>query len=480
MSIKTSDVTESLRFFISLSSNFYVDAAGYVCKINDEGRHYKYKGSAASEEKEIVVYQETMPEGTHYYTLNPYAEGYGDRTTGQLFFYDSIRAGVVGKVRMLIMLTLLRAISDKGLKITTQLEVPPASKSFMDFLSGKIGKKSILDEVDEKMFTEAEEYLSSRQMKETLISPVPRPRRAESALSIPMLQTENYADNVNGVRKKTVLVIQAILANMFDLHTAEDFERYTQKPDEGAPSKMGSWLKVIYKIYEKINPALEDVDETLRLSVDLSRFRDLLNLLPVFTNNAKFMIIPVEKQAAPSTSTIPSSHLPGPPSVPYPTATISKTTSTDQIPEGYTMVPGPLMADGRQAPGQLIHKVTGQPFAHHNPHLVPPSYPTQPVAPSYPQTPYYPQPPQPQVPPPSYYPSYPQQPPMMPQPGYGNYGQPQGFGGYGQPQSPMNNGFASAMMGSQINQHNVSSLVGPPAGGYNQGYQTVPGMPRNL
>lgn len=360
MAIKTSDVTDSLVFFMGTTILYTVDPEFFVCRQKADGIVRERIGAAGTDEgKELVLYQEVIPKGD-YYVLNPYAEGLGDRTPPTTFFYSRMKLGVTARVRMLILAVIKCVLKDKGVEAGTDLgiEVVPQTKNILHIISGRTdGHKTIVDEIDAKTYKEVETFLGTPRMRDGLVSPEYRKVQAHSIIDVALLKDES--DDVPGVRKKTVQVLKALLRNIFNLHKPDDWDAYTFKAVKGAPTKMSSWMHVLYAIYEKINAAIEDTFP--ELTVDLGTFRAHLENMPAYYGNAYCMIIPNATPSAANSTTVPQANIPQAASIPQqasvpmqPQQQAAMSIPQQQAPQvpqgGSTLIPGVVMANGQQAP----------------------------------------------------------------------------------------------------------------------------------
>lgn len=366
--IKTKDVTEALKFFVETSMVLSVDDEGYVHSTSTP-EHKRVTIGPAGQEKPLVVYQEVIPK-EDVYVLNPFAEGMGDRTPPQIFFYKvqrlALNARLIFAVSSILTLAieqnkLLSTKPDKGGKRDkTKEEITPhrASVRIINILTQKLTDDLIvIDDVDDKMTAEWNKF--SDQNSDRIIEPIYKPSTQRTELLIPILDDQTFIDGIHGVRKKTILVIQTILRGIFEIGPNEGFDRYFAKRIEGAPSKLSSWLEATFRLYRPLSEVIDALPDEMAVDylINLDAYQYHMDRLPLYTSNAKWMASAASPPAGPvdigprfpgAVGYQQPQHALTPPSLPVPTQ------SDSSAPVGWKFTPGPMLPDGSRGAPVLI------------------------------------------------------------------------------------------------------------------------------
>lgn len=465
--VKTEDVTTALKYFVDMSMALSVDADGYVYSVVDPD-HKRIKIGSREQEKPLVVYKEVIPKDD-VHVLNPFAEGLGDRTPPQIFFYKIMRAALNARLSYAIDGVVSCALEQqkqaapptakKG-KDSAAAEQPRVPLRLVRILAAKVvDDRTVLDEVDEKMLGEFHKFFD--QNGDRVIEPVYKPSMQRTDVLVSVIMDAGFVATLHNIRKKSIAVLQTVIREIFGLTADDTFEKFSSKRIEGAPSKLSSWLQTIYQLYRPINEVVDVLDDVAApdhlVNLDIYQFH--LENLAAYTNNAKWMMVSSPSSPAPAVSTTPAflqNQLPGTTPgtlVPSPpTLNVSSTASSGSTtPPGYKLVPGPLMPDGTVGAPRLIPDYGAQQPGVMQPQMAP-IYPDSRVNPGWQQQGYYPQ------------------------------GQQQPMGWYQNTQPGMMPNQQSMMYpgGMQPNPF-FAAAQQPVLGPYNQGmvggYNTIPGMP---
>ncbi len=374
-SASTQDVTDALRFFIEMSGVYTTDDEGFVVK--KTGERISLPGPSGAAGKPVVLYQQPMPRGD-FYVINPFAEGLGQNTPPQVFFYKLQRQALIVRIRLAVLSPIMLAMIDKKIPVPEDSNFIEAkhTKTMLDMIGGKtVAGKSIIDEIDDKMFAEVDKFLSSPAQNDHIVDILYLKRQMTSSLKSDIIEDEHHFNASMGIRKKSYQVAQAILMNLLGVKSKQDLARFTAGTMEKAPAKLSSWMTVLFSVYSKFNQVLEDSID-IEWVVDLGSFKMHLDNLPAYSGNAKWMIAPnaPEPTSSSSPSEIPTgAAIPGAVQIPtggMPTSSHSRPVdpyhipysnppADQQIPEGMIRIPGPIDARGMRLPGELVPTVGG-------------------------------------------------------------------------------------------------------------------------
>jgi len=362
ISVKTSEVTDALSFFIRLSLMLDVDSAGYIFSTTDKDLKRISIGPKDSE-KPAVVYMENLPKAD-VYVVNPFAEGLSDRSPPMVFFYKLQRASLTMRLSMAIDAILALALEQQTLTAPAKTgkkekDVPPPPRlpvRIGQILGTKIdGDKTILDQVDEEMVKEFRKFFD--QHPDRVIEPVYKPTLQRTEVHVAIIHEQGFIAAIHNMRKKSVAVLQAIIPAIFE--DDGTFEQYTSKRIEHAASKLSSWLVTIYRLYQKLNEVIDCLPDPTAPDhlVNLDVYQHHLDRMAAYTNNAKWMI-PASSGSTPPTS-LTQPRMPGqiPGAVPQLTPmppTSGAAPVTGDPPPGYKKLPGIRHADGSWGPPQYI------------------------------------------------------------------------------------------------------------------------------
>ncbi len=372
-SASTQDTTDALRFFIEMSGVYTTDEEGFVVK--KTGERISLPGPSGAAGKPVVLYQQPMPRGD-FYVINPFAEGLGQNTPPQVFFYKLQRQALIARIRLAVLSPVKLAMIDKKLSVPEDSQFIDAkhTKTMLDMISGKTAAgKSIIDEIDDKIFVEIDKFLSSPAQNDHIVDILYLKRQMTSSLKSDVIEDDTHFNASMGIRKKSYQVAQAVLMNLLGVKTKRDLERFTSGTMDKAPAKLSSWMTVLFNTYSKFNQVLEDSID-MEWVVDLGTFKMHLENLPSYTGNAKWML--AVNAPTPSSESTPSAIPTGPiipgavqiPTGGMPSASQQKLAdphhipyssppTSPQIPDGMVRIPGPINAQGQRLPGELVPTV---------------------------------------------------------------------------------------------------------------------------
>ena len=348
---KTQDVTNGIKYLVELNPNLAVDDDNYVIA-RKKGDYIRVGAS----EQAIILYSEQIRD-TESHILNPFAEGLG-LTPASDWFYKSLRVPMQLRIGIILFHAIQLALkhqetkkpakktaTKKGANATADEDEDETSHIPSDILHIISG---VVNDVDEKMLEEI-----SPKLKNTLpnLFQIAYYRNTQTTqFRTTLLYDPDHARESLNIRKKTVTVLNTIFKALFDVKTHDNLvDTYKAKHIQDAPSRMSSFLKCLYKVYDQINPILVQLGEEMAID-DMESFDYHLHRLPEYTMNAKFMASPSMKETAtqqPANQTVPNMGVPMPNQPPQPQANTNKTPCGVPLPQQNTQ--GMMPMGGQQA-----------------------------------------------------------------------------------------------------------------------------------
>lgn len=420
----TEEVTESLRFFVRMTSIYDVDDQNFV--INDAGERITV--DVGEEKRPILLYQEEIKNTDVVAVLNPFTEGGGIHPATDWFYKVAI-GSVSWRITEIYRFILNAAVNEN--KKSNKKEERHLPMELFNLVS------AIVDKVDDTTMREFDKIISDVSiLKDKWVNIFYRKKLITTSFDCPLITDPDSAWRAQvDVRKKTWDALEIIAKQLFNIDTAESISKYSFKSRGLSCPKLDSFTQVLHAIYSQINVVLDKIDSSF--SIDLGTFTEHFEKIQEYAQNAKFMVqhiagrptqqAPVQV-GQPVTATMPW----GPPAQPQPVPI----TVTQDVNMGAPVKSGPVLPDYAKssvATPEYLHKpqqqVQQQPQQQPS-YLQPAMYPQQHMPVWQPQ----PQPQQPmfyghnqQMPPQGYYPQPAQYAPQ-PQPQYGYQQQPQPTG----------------------------------------------------
>lgn len=368
--VRTKDVTDALIFFIGLAM-LGVDDEGYVYS-SAGGEKKRIKIGQGDQEKPVVIYREDLPkEDVH--VLNPFAEGLGDRTPPQIFFYKILRAALNARLSYAV-----DGVMQLAMEKNKLLHVTPTKKDKLEVAEARVhlrllailgritgDQHTVLEDVDDKMLEEFRKFFD--QHGDRVVEPVYKPSLQRTDLLIAVLTDAGFVSTLHNIRKKSIPVLQEVLRGILSIPPGEACDQFSSKRIEGAPGKLSSWLLVLYKLYHQLNEVIDalDDDDAQEHLINLDTYQFHLDNLPAYTNNAKWMMVaaPPAPAAVPSPSPLVPQQLPGmvPNFAPMPPALPNLLPPGSNPPPGYKFMPGPVQPNGVQGPPVLVRDTSSMP-----------------------------------------------------------------------------------------------------------------------
>lgn len=299
---------KAVRFLVKSCPTFDVDDAGFIINMarTPPQRHVLKIDPKNAEEigKEIVIYQEKIPDGD-YYLLNPYAEGLGLRSPPLTFLYDalSLTAGHrVGIVLESLVLMLLESKVQKG----SANVIPEAALRIVS--KHKIDGKAIIDLVDDKMPAEITTILDA--LGSHYVVPAYVPAQMTARLVVKCLSNPDFETSFGKtVRKKTVKIFLELTKAILDVETDKDLVAFETKynPDLHVPPKMFTFLSTLLKMYLRFGDALEEVVADPAARINLGELSEVIEQIPLVFPLAKNAVISQSRSVGKVTNTKPLS-----------------------------------------------------------------------------------------------------------------------------------------------------------------------------
>lgn len=301
-SYKIADVTNDLKFLMTLTDIFGVDDKGFWIDILKDER-FKYNVDANDTPKEIIVFQDPLPKGEYYY-FNPLAEGLGDKSPATKLYERTVRANFNANLRIAIVSLLASLVSskEKDGNDLTHVELRMASVP--------IDKKTtLIDYADEKLIDEVKKIFD--RTHENFFSVVyiqaQQTARAHCDVFLDPQWSEKYGADI---RKKSILAFKSVILGVLGLEDEKDFSQFSVKynPDSKSAAKLDTTLRVYHKLYSRFNEILPE-----QRAIDLGTLNEVIDRLPMAYSIAKHMVQPSLPKSKPlDLSPSDTSHLAGP------------------------------------------------------------------------------------------------------------------------------------------------------------------------
>lgn len=298
------DVQKALSFFIDLFPAFVVNDDGIVLEKASKTPHLVGPGET---KRQVHVYGPNLPSGDEI-IVNPLAEGLGDRSQGQIFFYSTINNSLA--IRMLEVIVRIvnagwqeiefvkahekEAKKAKGKKSEDFISTLP--REYQDVLAVKVPSgKSVIEELDEKSYAEIDKYLRLH-LRSDAPSPIIAARYVQRSMSAyvtcPAVDDPEFTEATPGIRVKSLHIIRAIACHVLDAHSETDLKKFgiSAVKVDNVPEKMYSILSVIFNVLTQINPYLDAAESPN--TVDLGEMSYHIKHIPNYMRNASYMVQP--------------------------------------------------------------------------------------------------------------------------------------------------------------------------------------------
>lgn len=302
------EVQHALSYLVGLSAIYRVDeATGQVFRKSDGSALTLGTGENA---KPVYVFGPNLPTAD-VWIVNPYSEGFGDRSQGSIFLYSSLAHGLG-----LRMLEILLRVLNAGAEQKAAVEAASKSKSkkkdevvetyyptqITELLAARTSQgKVVIDEIDAETYDEADKFLNLHldvTKPFPLIAAQYRQRLLTAVVNCPFVDDEKFISHQTGIRKKTLLVLQAIIRQILGCTTTADLDTLAVNATavKHVPPRLYSILAVGFNIYQRLAPILDAVDSPNM--VDLGEYRHYLDNTAAYKMRAGYMSSPVTSVAS--------------------------------------------------------------------------------------------------------------------------------------------------------------------------------------
>jgi len=344
MSLKRTDVTKALKFFVGMSGVYSVDNDGYIK--NTAGEVVKIGNK--TDPKDLMVFNEVIT-NPNAAILNPFAEGLGE-TDDQYWFYESFSMSFSIWVTQLIKFISENAVVASNKK--SKADLPVELVSMVSPYAELVDKKTE-DEL-EKIMKDVRSFMN-----------VVYKRKSKTAVfRCAVFEGPSFREQFPGVRKKTWDFLELVLSHIFKTPdpTSTPYDKildeYSYTTEVIGCPKIDAVMHIYYMLAVKLNPYYELMDKfcsdetsVREYAIDLSTFSYHLNNLNEYYQLARHIIQPnTVKQATPAQQNMMST-VPAPmgvggmmySTVPVPNNSGFNLSPNVPVPSNMGMVPVPQM-----------------------------------------------------------------------------------------------------------------------------------------
>lgn len=240
VTIKNTDVTDCLKFFLTLHGIYTIDDDDYVCDASGNREATAVDGV----EKNIQLYRSVIKDDV--VVVNPFFEGQNAAVQNG-WFYNRLYGSFIAALMYHIFNDLLKVALEQK---TLGKKAPKVPLNVVKTIS------CIADEVDEKMLTEFEHLMESPDRRE-IFSIYYRAPQKLTVVSSGLFGDLKVFDGVS-IRKKTLGVFAKLLQSILGLKDTQEITKYAVKasPDIACP-KLESYFRCLYGLYFQINELAE-------------------------------------------------------------------------------------------------------------------------------------------------------------------------------------------------------------------------------
>jgi hypothetical protein len=290
------DVTEDLKYLVSLTNVFEVDNEGYLTVANTSERA-KPKLDGADSGSEIVLVQGTMPKG-EYLTFNPFSEGLGRvGNPANNYYYQAIRVAT-NATMMVIFFHVARTIltAKKAAAAGEEFTISPAVVKMAGVQMAK--RQTLYDVIDDEMIKEFKTLCD--RIDDTFFFVPYDTRDMTARVTCSVLTDAEWDAKYAGkdVRKRSVAAFKALIMGVFGITAPDQLSKFSVKYSElnvrSAP-RFHTTMSVYLKLYEVFNEVAVDAYTTDgtppdTFVVDLGALNDVIERFPAAYNIAKHMM----------------------------------------------------------------------------------------------------------------------------------------------------------------------------------------------
>ena len=288
------DVTTDLAFLVSLTRIFTVDDEGFWIDVADK-EHYVHKLDANDQGKEIVVFQDPMPEGQFHY-FNPYSEGLGKKSPISNFYYKSVRVAFNSYLTESIRYVIAQIHEHKNQIATNPEHLLP--NAIIRATSVPVDKnKTLYDVVDDKLIEEIDTIVDRIGVELLFVGY--RPDQMKSFIKIEALSDPKWDEKFGkDIRKKSLQAFKSLVLGVLDMKTVSDIDTFTSKydPDTKSSARLYTTLSIYAKLYSRINDILSEVGK----AIDIDELIHVIDRSTFAYAIAKHMVQPVTPAQSPT------------------------------------------------------------------------------------------------------------------------------------------------------------------------------------
>lgn len=284
---KAKHVTKAIEFLIGITGTYALNEDGYVIDTSKD-KIVKVKSTSADSQgelRDLISFQEEIRD-QNAVVLNPFSEGTGT-TADQNWFYSTETISLAGKLYLTFVEIASWIVLDK--QKDNDFELPTKVVKFIAPYAKDVDKTTLKElESIGKDFDRLIKIWYDRHTKE-----------AQLRCALFSERKMSFKDNFPKVRKKTWNVLDNIMAKIFelDLDAQDDaiLDDFRVKSDLISIPRVEAYLGVVKKVYEKLNPYLEMIDEVnlnTSYAIDMSTFNRHMKNLEDYYDASKFLVQP--------------------------------------------------------------------------------------------------------------------------------------------------------------------------------------------
>lgn len=277
-------------FFVNMNVSLHVNPeTGQVMEYESvDGVLKEVPLKLGTENHKVEVYtpRDPLPQG-NYWVYNPFSGNVND-TAVDRYMYKYIAAYVASVIKRVINDIIYLGLEQKkestgDLSLKTGMTL---NKKLINILSSKTeDKRTIVDSIDLKCFSEFEAYLTYLYKSgKKLLDVIYNQKTSSSALNIPLLSPHFMVDDfpqIPNVRKKSFYVIRAILKAIL----GDDMENYKVVSVPDVPVKFFTVMRVYYLIFYQLSNFVNNEG----IIPHLDEYQEHLDNLPQYKNIMKFI-----------------------------------------------------------------------------------------------------------------------------------------------------------------------------------------------
>lgn len=287
------DAIEATAFFVNVPTSLLVDKeSGKILEVSsersseDEVIYNPILVGVPDQLFPVYVVNDVLPDGNKYWVYNPLA-GSINETAADRYFYKYFRFNMrfilSAAIKTIIHCGLVqRKLSTENLNFKPMLE-GTISKELIALLSAHTEDgKTIISELDEKCFTEFEQYLAKDKSSELLFINYNQ-KKSTANLEIPLLSEFFFKDDFPSLkmRKKTFVVIRAIILQLL----GGSMDNYVVNCPKDYPFKFYTTMRMYFIMFVQ----LQKWNIVNALIPDLDQYNEYLNKMSEYRQFVRFI-----------------------------------------------------------------------------------------------------------------------------------------------------------------------------------------------